>query len=661
MTCRPSSRLSLMVSLLLGAWVGLAPPAAAQTATQTATQGELLGRALAEARAGNWTAASALAGRADSRVVADIVLWARLRGGVGGWREYESFLTRNGDWPGLDALRRHAERRMPADLAPARVIGFFEGNPAQSGIGALRHADALAAAGRNGAAEIEILRGWRELSMTGADQAAMIARWGRMVDPHTLARLDMLLWRGLTSEAETMLPLVDPGWQALARARIGVRRDVDGSTALINAVPKALGSDPGLAFERYLYRVTNGRWEDAEQYMLQHSASAGTLGRPDMWMARRANFARQALRRGDVDAAYRIAAQSFGATGADYSDAEWLAGYIALTRMDDPARAIAHFQRFQAVVFTPISLGRAGFWLGLAQERAGDAAAAHAAYQAGAQHQTSFYGQLAAERAGTPADPRLTGSARAPVWRQAAFMRSPVVQAGYLLHLAGDDARAAQFLRQAAERQPKQVRAALAQMAIDLGRPHIGVRIAKDAAASGIILPEQYYPLHAIADEDWPVPTEFAMAIARQESEFNPAAVSDAGARGLMQLMPGTAEQVARAVGLGYEPGRLTRDPAYNARLGTEYLAQMLARYQGSYILAAAAYNAGPGRVDEWIRGFGDPREADADPVQWIETIPFTETRNYVMRVMEGLHVYRARLQGRADPIRLVADINRTG
>jgi soluble lytic murein transglycosylase len=229
-----------------------------------------------------------------------------------------------------------------------------------------------------------------------------------------------------------------------------------------------------------------------------------------------------------------------------------------------------------------------------------------------------------------------------------------------LLHSAGDEPRVAQFLRHAAEGQPAAVRAALAQMAIDLGRPHIGVRIAKDAAAAGIILPDQYYPLHAIAEAKWPVPTEFALAIARQESELNPAAVSDAGARGLMQLMPATARAVAGGLDIPYEPARLTTDPGYNARLGTAYLSRMLNRYGGSYILAAAAYNAGPGRVDEWIRSFGDPRRG-ADPVIWIETIPFTETRSYVMRVLEGLHVYRARLQGETAPIRLAADIGATG
>ena len=239
-------------------------------------------------------------------------------------------------------------------------------------------------------------------------------------------------------------------------------------------------------------------------------------------------------------------------------------------------------------------------------------------------------------------------------------MRSSVVQAAYFLHVADDEQRASQFFRHAAEHQAPTARAALAQMAIDIGRPEIGIRIAKDAAGEGIIIADQYYPLHPIAKKKWRVPTEFAMAIARQESELNAAAASSVGARGLMQLMPATAKHMADVIGLSYDVGHLT-EPLYNARLGTEYLARMLDRYDGSYLLATASYNAGPGRVDQWLETLGDPREPGTDAVTWIETIPFTETRNYVMRVLEALHVYRARLQGRAAPIQLVADISRTG
>ncbi len=637
--------------------LAIALPAAAQTVPQ----GTWLGRALDAAAAGDWARAGRLAVRAGDDVASDIVLWQLLLEGPGAWPDYRAFVARNGDWPAVTTLRRRAEGVMPAGLPPAQVIGFFAEEKPATGTGVLRLAEALVAAGRETEAAVEAVRGWREASFTRAEAQAMLARWDEALAPHHAARLDRLLWDGRTREAEAMLPLVSPEWQALARARIAVRRDADGSTVAIQAVPPAMRGDPGLAYERYLYRIDKGRWQEAEEYLLARSTSAEALGQPDRWMEHRADLARQALRRGDANAAYRLAAQNFGGEGPDFAEAEWLAGYLALTTLGEPALAVEHFRRFEAFVTTPISLGRAGYWLGLAFERAGEGAAAADALRRGAAHQTSFYGQLAAERAGIAPDPHLAGAAPAPDWRRLVFPRPDLVRAARLLHLAGEEAESALFLRAAAEGGSAATRAGLAQMARDLGRPQLGIRLAKDAAAAGIVLSAYYYPLHPIARSPWPVPGEYALAVARQESQMDEAAVSPAGALGLMQLMPGTAEDMARAANVAFEEARLTRDGFYNARLGTEYLSRMLTRYDGSYVLASAAYNAGPGRVDAWIRDFGDPRRDDTDAVEWIESIPFDETRNYVMRVLEGLHVYRARLKGEAVPIRLVADMNRTG
>lgn len=641
------------ISLLaLTAALGAGTPAPAQDAAQ----GALLARALAAAEAGDWVDARALAGEAGNPIADDLVLWIRLRDGAGNWDEYGAFLARHPDWPGLAMLRRSGERQMPSGQPPEVVFAFFDGRLPETGTGSLRLAEALSTAGREEEAEAEIVRAWTSFSMTPAERRTMIGRWKDALAGHHEARLDMLLWRGQTSEAEAMLGLVSPDWQRLAEARIATRRDAEGLQYAINQVPPALRGNPGLAYERYLYRVKKGRWQEAEDFLLERSRSAEALGQPDMWMDRRANLARQALADGQVAEAYAIASKNFGTAGADYADAEWVAGFIALTRLDRPEEAVTHFRRFRAVVATPISLGRAGYWLGLACAAAGDTACAEAAFAEGAKYQTSFYGQLAAERAGLPADPALAGSIAPPDWRAEPRVRSSLIDAAYFLHVAGDDARASQFFRQAAAGQPAEVRAALAQMAIDLGRPEIGIRIGKDAAADGIIIADQYYPLHDLAKRDWQVPTEYAMAIARQESEFDATAASGAGARGLMQLMPATARGMADAAGIEFSAERLT-EPLYNARLGTEYLARMLDRYDGSYVLATAAYNAGPGRVDQWLALNGDPRGGGVDPVIWIESIPFTETRNYVMRVMESLHVYRARLLGRPEALRLVADI----
>lgn len=645
-----------LTALALLLLLGPSAPAPAQTVVQAA----LLEEALDAAGTGDWSEARALARRTGSKVAVDVVTWTRLRDGGGSWDDYARFLELHPDWPAMPALRKAAERQMPAGLDSLSVLAFFGGTTPQTGSGSLRLAAALAATGEEQAAEAEVVRAWTTLSLTGTERQAMMAHWQAAITPYNGARLDMLLWRGLTDEATGMVPMVDADTQALARARIATRRDEAGMQAAIAAVPDRLKDDPGLAYERYLYRVSKSKWQEAEDYLLAASTSSDALGRPDFWMEKRPNLARQALEDGDVTGAYRIASQNYGTGGTPYADSEWVAGFIALTRMNDPDVAIAHFERFKAAVATPISLGRAGYWLGRAWTAKGDPVAAEAAYQAGAQYQTSFYGQLSAMELGATPDPELAGG-ELPDWRRDPVMRTSVTQAGYFLLVAGDDARASVFLRQAASGRPAARRAAIAQMAIDLGRPQIGLRIAKDAAADGVVLPAQYYPMHAIAAARWDVPTEYALAIARQESEFDANAASSVGARGLMQLMPATAQRMAERAGEPYEPARLTADPLYNARLGTTYLAQMLDYYDGSYLLATAAYNAGPGRVDRWIKEMGDPRDPSVDAIAWIEQIPFSETRNYVMRVIEGLHVYRARLKGAPPPMQIMADLSGLG
>ncbi len=394
------------ISLLALAVVTSSAPLAAQNAAQ----GALLAQALDAAAAGDWPDARTLAQETGSPIADDLVLWTRLRDGAGNWDEYGAFLASHPDWPSLAAVRRAGERQMPSGQPPEAVFAFFDGRLPETGTGALRLAEAFSTAGREDEARAEAVRAWTTFSMTPAERKSLVGRWKDALAGHHEERMDMLLWRGQTAEAEAMMGLVSPDWQKLAQARILTRRDAEGLQYAIAQVPPALRDDPGLAYERYLYRIKKARWQEAEDFLLENSRSAEALGRPDLWMERRANLARQALEDGQVEEAYAIAANSFGTSGADYADAEWVAGFIALTRLDDPEKAVGHFRRFQALVATPISLGRAGYWLGLASEAAGDTAGAEAAFAEGARWQTSFYGQLAAERAGLPADPALAGS-----------------------------------------------------------------------------------------------------------------------------------------------------------------------------------------------------------------------------------------------------------
>ncbi|SFA86119.1 soluble lytic murein transglycosylase [Poseidonocella pacifica] len=601
-----------------------------------------LSAGMAAMRQGDWTMAAQLAGR-DGVVGGDIIEWQRLRAGRGTWQEVVDFLDRNGDWPGIDLLRRRSEEAM-AKAPDAQILQFFSEGLPQTAEGAMAHARALLAGGHERAAHDTIILAWRSLSMGEDTQTAILALYGDILADHHTARLDTMLWRGEAANAERMLPLVDAGWRSLAKARIALRARQDGVDTLIEAVPQALSQHAGLAYERFLWRARAGRTDSAVELLLAQSSSATALGNPGAWGNWRRILTREKMRAGDFGLAYRIASQHFLLEGTDYADLEWLAGYLSL-KLENPARALDHFKAFAVGVESPISLGRAGYWIGRAYDALGDTEAADRAYSEAALHQTSFYGLLAAEKAGLEPDPVLRGDTEMPSWRGAGFVSTSVFQAGVLSLAAGEHYLAERFFVHLAERLSPEELGSLGNMAIELGSPHIAVMLGKQGARQGAVLPGPYFARHPLESMDLGVPSDLLLSIARRESEFDPLVVSPVGARGLMQIMPGTAQDMAREVGVQYNEEALLADWRYNARLGAAYLRKLHGRFDGNPIMIAAAYNAGPSRPTRWMQEYGDPRGGTPEVmVDWIETIPFRETRNYVMRVTEAMMVYRMRL-----------------
>lgn len=612
-----------------------------------------LASAIDAIRSGSWDNARALGARAGDGGP-ELVEWFYLRAGQGSTEDVVRFLAAHPDWPGLKYLRKRSEPAMEG-ADPVLVLAFFNGNPPQTGRGVMILSDAHRAVGQAGDADVELVRAWREMDLTASEHDAMLAQHAALLAPHHTARLDMLLWRGLSGDAERMLPLVDGGWQALALARMALRRgQSDGVNALIAAVPDTLIGDAGLAYERFQWRARKGLTTEAVELALARSESAKSLGRPETWAGWRSYLAHSLMRDGKAADAYRLAANHQLSEGSKFADLEWLSGYISLRYQNDPARALDHFQRFRGAVDSPISLGRAGYWIGRAQEASGDPEGAKASYIYGAQFQTSFYGLLAAEKAGVPFDPDLTGKAGAD-WRGAPFTQSLVYKAGVLAQNAGQISLAEQFLTHLAEGLNAAELRQFGDMAVDIEQPHLAVMIGKEAAKRGLTLPRPYYALHPLHKMALPVPTEISLAIARRESEFDPNVVSGAGAQGLMQLMPATAAETAGELGLEHQASRVLSDWPYNATLGSAYLAKLARRFDGNITMIAAGYNAGPSRPDRWMVEMGDPRNGTVkngmDVVDWIEHIPFSETRNYVMRVSESLPVYRARLGRNPHPV----------
>jgi soluble lytic murein transglycosylase len=612
--------------------------------------------ALSLSAAKDWDAALAAAPAGLGR---DVILWQKLRAGEGLLGEFEDFLSRRADWPGLPLMKEKGEEAAARSTDPARIIAYFGTDLPQTAHGAIVLVRALQAAGKADLAETEAMRAWVDLEFTSNEESTLMA-----LAPDALARvhqlrLDTLLWQGRRAEALRMLPRVGSDWQRLAAARIGLRSDQDGTTALIAAVPEELRVHPGLAYERFLWRMRRDSYDDAVSLLLETPPDA--LGRADLWADRRALMVRWLIRQDRPKDAYRVAsahgmAQGGGGAGA-YADLEFLAGFVALRKLNDPATAIRHFGHLKAGVSTPISVARAEYWLGRAEEAAGrnDAAATH--YKAAAKHQTAYYGLLAAERLGLTLDPFLLDQTRPADWRGAGFAQSSVLQAGLLLLEAGDLAQGKRFILHLAEKQDATGLAQLADMALQMNQPHIAVLLGKAAAERGIIIPRAYYPVPDMVPDGLAVSRALALAIARRESEFDPGARSNADARGLMQVLPGTAKIVAAELGLDYAAGKLISDPAFNVKMGAGYLAKMVEEFGPSIALVASGYNAGPGRPRRWITEFGDPRLESVDVVDWVETIPFAETRTYVMRVVEGVVIYRAKLKGAVGPVRITAEL----
>ena len=604
-----------------------------------------LSSALHAMRAGRWETARMLAAR-DGPAAVTLIHWYYLSGGLGTPDEVLSFLRDHPDWPGLEYLRKRSEKTM-ANADPDTVLEFFENADPQTGTGALGLARARIARDQLDEAHAGIIDAWQKMDLTTQEHNDFLAAYGDLIAPYHAARLDMALWRGL-KDVDQMLPLVSDKQRDLAELRRTLSSRAPVKDELIEGLTTAQRRDPGIAyalFNRHIRGKGRAAANRAIDLAITQSRIEDGLGRPGKWAGWRRALARSLMREGKAQRAYDLASVHQLTEGSAYSDLEWLSGYLALTYLDNPALALDHFNRFSAAVRSPISRGRAGYWIGRAHAALGNDDAAQSAYLEGARYPTSFYGLLAAEKAGVSVGAALNGTQDFPAWQGTYLSRSHAVQAAMLANAAGQLNLAERFVATQAARLDRTGLAQLAAMLDDMEAAHLQVMLGKGAARRGIVLPGPYYALHPMTDLKLPVPYELALSIARRESEFDADVVSGAGAQGLMQVMPGTARDVARDLGLEHDPDRVLSDWTYNALLGSTYLAQMAERFDGNIIMISAAYNAGPARPPRWIEQFGDPRSPGGmDIIDWIEHIPFRETRNYVMRVAESLPVYRARL-----------------
>lgn len=626
--------------------------AAAQTGWQSAIQLALLSQA-GEAR----RIADGM-GNPTARKLVDYLYFTRKDSGAS-FAEIVSFIDQNPTWPSRDLLMRRAEEALKLDGTPTGIIAWFEKREPVSAEGRLRLAEALLSAGREREGIRMLKAAWAAGGLDPQVEASTLDRYGQyLTSADHLARATRFLSENERPAAARLLPRLDQSGQRLIQARIALGERASNADQLAAALPVSLQTDPGLALDRSRYRRKKDQ-DDEALAALDSARPDATLA--DRYWNERQYHARRLLGSGRIADAYRAASEHHLPVPSVANEAEWLAGWIALRFMDAAETASEHFRRVVETVKLPVSVSRGAYWSGRAQEAMGNTAGARIWYEAAAQHGATYYGQMAQARLDPNRPLTLIAEPRPTAADFAAFETKELAQAVRLLGDGGQPARdfVRVFVLRMADLAVTPVEHELiADLADRIGRVDLGVVSAKRSARNGSILVERLYPIvdmtrHASLPEP-----ALVMATARQESEFNASAISPAGARGLMQLMPGTAKEVAKELGLPYQQADLTQDATYNTTLGTRYLQRMIENFDGSYVLALCAYNAGASRAWKWTRDWGDPRRADVDAVDWIELIPFDETRNYVQRILEGTMVYRQRLEpGRPVLTRLQRDV----
>jgi soluble lytic murein transglycosylase len=471
--------------------------------------------------------------------------------------------------------------------------------------------------------------------------------------------MDALLYAERSAQALKLAKSLGSDQLALATAVVAVIKKSAKAGALLDGLPASAKRDPLATFARVQNLRRADKNEAAAKLLLAAPRDARALVNPDAWWVERRLVSRALIDAGDAGTAYKVAAGHTAESSQMQAEAEFHAGWYALEFLHDPQTARQHFQRIQSISTMPLSQSRAEYWLGRTEVRANNPGDATEHFRRAAAYPTTFYGQLALARLGAS---RLAISAP-PAPDAAArqrFNRLELVQVINRLDDIDRGDRNELFYRYLAERLTNPVDVALLTDLAERKASHqVALQVGKIAAQRGLPVEALAFPTTAIpaGAKTSSVETPLVYAIARQESAFNPGAVSSAGARGLLQLMPATAKHVAGAVGLPFNKNRLTSDPAYNATLGAAHLGELVQEFGGSYVMTAASYNAGRSRVYQWMKAYGDPRDPNVDVVNWIELIPFTETRNYVQRVMENVQVYRARLGSPA--LRIEADLKR--
>ncbi len=581
---------------------------------------------------------------------ATLITWLKLRSGTGEFQEYSSFIEKFGDWPGLEFLSEVGEKKISSEVSDEEIISYFNFFKPKTGFGALRLAIALEKKGFVYNSEKLLRSSWEQYKYSDSDFKYIQKNYSYLLRDLNQKRVENLLWADDLISSKQMLPLFQGKYKSLIETRIAIKNKTSGLSKKINELPDRYKNDPGLSFDRFIFRKEKFLHDSAQQLLIEKSKNDNELGKPIEWAKKRAFYSRLAIKNGDYDKAYEISSNHkvknmyHKNDFVQIAELEWLSGFISFNFFKEYDLALFHFRNFSSLVKNPISKSKGAYWIGRSYEKMNKLKDAKTFYKIGSRFQTSFYGQLAAERGLIEADKSIFKNIKIDIDENYYLFSDDRIKLATLLFFSKRSVLASRFFSHVSEELDPYKKLQLAKYAENLNFSGATLSIAKQALISDEILPNFQFP---IIDEVDIVPIKnrpLVTAIIRSESEFFSSAISSSGAKGLMQIMPKTGKEIAAKNKFKFDEKKLTKDKKFNILLGNLYLEYLLKKFDGSKVLAIAAYNAGPKRVEKWISENGDPREKGIDPLNWIELISFNETRNYIMRVLEAEWVYDGKI-----------------
>ncbi|MDD1517005.1 MULTISPECIES: lytic transglycosylase domain-containing protein [Bradyrhizobium] len=566
------------------------------------------------------------------------------------FKRYAAFLAANPDWPSSALLRRRAEARLWQEKADAAIVHKFTMDRPTSAKGKFALARVLLAEGETDRAARLVRETWRaeELSERSEEDSYEAFRDLLTADDHR-ARMDKRLGAKDYVGARRAAKRLGEDALAIVKACAGVTGKANKAKDYLEDVPAEARRDLGYVLCRAQWHLQKDRIDDAAEVILAAAPDTMAAQDTDAWWRERRLLARKLLDQGKSRTAYDVVRMAAVPEKEVYRiDYHFMCGWIALRFLNDPRTAMMHFAAIDEGSANPIALSRAHYWRGRAAEAMGATADARMSYRAAARYQTAYYGQLARAKLGLdgielrPPSPVLASAETqlADERVRAADMLYGIGERDMVFYYAEDFAKASTDVT-ALE--------ALAELAGRRNDARVMLEVGKTALARGLALDHYAFPTIGIPEHKQVAPaieTSVIYSVARTESSFDQRDKSPANAVGLMQVTPEAGRDTAKRFGLTYDWDRMVSDPVYNTQMGAAELSALLSEYRGNQIMTFAGYNAGRGRVREWVQARGDPRDPNVDPVDWVERIPLSETRNYVQRVMENVLVYRAKFEG---------------